>query len=765
MMLGSSRKRPLLPIATSVCSLWIVSALVLSSSALSAQDKAAPAKSPAPAAKADAAEPSAETKKESSAWIATVTLPITDQTASRAIRFATKVLEKARVESAQPVLIFEFRVPPDQKDHGRGSDFSAAFKLASFLSGDKLRGSGGDLGAATTVAFVPQSIEGHAVLAVMACDKILMAPDAELGPAGVDERIITPTIRSAYQEIAGHRKAIPAAVAVKLVDASKELLEVNTDIDQRYILQDELQELKKHRTISSSRVLRAAGQPGSFSGLEARNMGMVGRLVTDRSGLAQALELAPEAIREDLLLSGDLRAIRVDLKGRIKADVADQVIRLISEARTKKDANFVCLWIDSPGGSPADCIRLANFLVGLDPAQVYTVAFIPSEALCDAALVAMGCNQVVMRPQATLGGEGEHVFTDDELQLIRETVREEIAPKRSRSWSLWVAMLDAKLEVFRYTREGDANGTNYYLSAEEAETLAQKQPDLGRWRRGEEVTRPNQAFSADGAKAVEYRLANATVADFAGFKHHFSLEDDPALVEPGWADFLVEALASSGVAVLLLVIGGAALYAELHAPGIGVGAFIAAVCFALFFWSRFLGGTAGWLEVILFVAGLCCLLVEVFVLPGFGIFGLGGGALIIASLVLASQTFLIPHNSYQFAQMQRTLLMLAGATTGIVAAMVLMTRYLPKTPLLGRMVLQPPTEEEAQTIARHEALVDYHELLGMRGTTTTQLVPSGKALIANRPVDVMTEGDFIPRGVRVEVVEVHGNRIVVREVD
>ena len=106
------------------------------------------------------------------------------------------------------------------------------------------------------------------------------------------------------------------------------------------------------------------------------------------------------------------------------------------------------------------------------------------------------------------------------------------------------------------------------------------------------------------------------------------------------------------MAVLLLVIGGAALYIELHAPGIGIGGFVAAVCFLLFFWSRYLGGTAGWLEVSLFVAGVSCLLLEVFVIPGFGIFGLGGGALVLASLVLASQTFLWPRNEYQFEQLE-----------------------------------------------------------------------------------------------------------------
>jgi len=67
---------------------------------------------------------------------------------------------------------------------------------------------------------------------------------------------------------------------------------------------------------------------------------------------------------------------------------------------------------------------------------------------------------------------------------------------------------------------------------------------------------------------------------------------------------------------LLFVIGLVALYVEFSAPGIGMGGLIAGLCFAIFFWSRFLGGTAGWLEVILFLAGVAFLAVELFVLPG-----------------------------------------------------------------------------------------------------------------------------------------------------
>ena len=115
---------------------------------------------------------------------------------------------------------------------------------------------------------------------------------------------------------------------------------------------------------------------------------------------------------------------------------------------------------------------------------------------------------------------------------------------------------------------------------------------------------------------------------------------------------------------------------ELQAPGSAVGGFVAAVCFLLFFWSHYLGGTAGWLEVTLFVAGVACLLLEVFVIPGFGIFGLGGGAMVLASIILASQTSgsLIPHNDYQFEQLQSSLLTVAAVGLGVIVLAALLAQ-------------------------------------------------------------------------------------------
>ena len=426
-----------------------------------------------------------------------------------------------------------------------------------------------------------------------------------------------------------------------------------------------------------------------------------------------------------------------------------------------RDVNFVCLWIDSPGGSVTDAMRLADFLAfQLDPSKVRTVAYVPHEARSDAAIVALACDQLVMHPRAVLGGSGAYEPSAEEVQAVRQTIRKELAPRKGRSWSLVAAMIDPRLNVFRVNRLGDPRDVEYFCDDELAEQL-----EPGKWEKGALITTPGIPLKLTGTQAEEYHLANHLVESFAQFKQYYGLENDPLLVEPGWADFLISALASPGVAVLLLVIGGAALYIELHAPGIGIGGFVATVCFLLFFWSRYLGGTADWLAVSLFVAGMSCLLLEVFVIPGFGIFGLGGGALVLCSLILASQTFLWPRNEYQFDQLERSLLTIAAAGIGVIAVAVLIRKRLPRSRLLGRMMLEPPAGEEAQEIRRREALVDFHELLGTQGTTTTQLTPGGKARFGDLLVDVIADGEVIGRGATIEVVDVRGSRVLVKEVE
>jgi len=690
-----------------------------------------------------------------------VELPVTDRTVRRVRGFIDRALARAKEKQRVPVLIFEFRVGEEGEESAAAGEFIDALKLARTITGE-------DLASVRTVAYVPEKLVGHAVLAAIACEDIVMPAEAQLGPVGAEPGEIGPTERSAYDEIARRRKTVPSLVALWLLDPSERVLKVETPVSREFVSEEGLEELRKRQPIRSVEALRdlIEGQPGELSGSEARRLGLVSFLPSKRTDVAvRALGLPPEAMQEDPTLIGEVRAVRIDLKGPVRSALVHQLQRQIQDEVRENEVNFICVWVDSAGGAPAESIQLARTLAELS-SDVRTVAYVPSRARSDAALVALACDQLVMDPAAELGGSGNYELEPDDVRYVREAIEAPDGPWGHRSWSLVAALIDPGVAVFRCERLDEAG----YFSDAEREALNEKlrrtDPEAKLWKKGaEQITTPGKPLLLDGQRALEYGLASTTVESFAELKQHFGLEDDPTLLEPGWADFLVDALSSWAAGTVLLVIAFVALYIELSTPGIGIGGFAAAVCFLLFFWANHLGGTAEWLEVLLFVAGIGCLLLEVFVIPGFGIFGLGGGALVLISLLLATQTFVLPRNPYQMAELRRSLLSLAGAGVGIAALVAVVRRWLPSTPAFRDVVLAPPEGEEAEVIERRESLLDLDKsFVGTRGKTTTQLTPSGKARFGDLLLDVITDGDVVPRGATIEVVEIQGNRVLVRQV-
>ena len=95
-----------------------------------------------------------------------------------------------------------------------------------------------------------------------------------------------------------------------------------------------------------------------------------------------------------------------------------------------------------------------------------------------------------------------------------------------------------------------------------------------------------------------------------------------------------------------------------------------------------------------------------------------------------------------------------------------MGRSFHRIPVFGRMVLAPPSQQEISALEGERAPTSsgMDWLFEQEGVTTTTLRPAGKARFGDHFVDVVAEGGFIPQGSKVRVLEVGGNRVVVKEV-
>lgn len=137
-------------------------------------------------------------------------------------------------------------------------------------------------------------------------------------------------------------------------------------------------------------------------------------------------------------------------------------------------------------------------------------------------------------------------------------------------------------------------------------------------------------------------------------------------------------------------------------------------------------------------AGLVCLILEVF-LPSGGVLGL---------VAVASSVFGI----YGLFHQGRT-----GPAFGVIAFFIAafwtMFRY-----MIRRLSFPSSLPPDVSTSIDHRIF----DLVGKEGLTVTALRPAGMAIIDGKKVDVVTLGDFIEKDLPVRVVDISGNRVVVR---
>lgn len=437
------------------------------------------------------------------------------------------------------------------------------------------------------------------------------------------------------------------------------------------------------------------------------------------------------------------------------------------EAARERGVDVIIFDIHSPGGFTSVTFELMDMV--LDAKDIETVAYIEKDAISGAALFSLATDTILMRPDARMGDAGEIVMGEDGAFRYTEAKSRSVLAQKARDTAratgrpvaLAEKMTDKDMVVYRATNRN--TGEKRFLSNKEHASMA----DAKDWELGPPIREASKDmfFIANGRRAVELGMADQTVSGKDELAQVLNVQSPIPEVQRSWVDTLVFLLNSSVITFLLLLIGLIALAVELSAPGLGVGGLLSCLCFGLFFWSRFLGGTSGWLEVLLFVMGLLFIAAEVFVIPGFGVAGIMGLTLSLGSLVMASRRITFTDGGINWPALGNDVAIVVGAFAAFIVAVMVLASYMGEIPGLSRLTLHAEVAS-ADSLVISDSPPGWQQVqIGETGITTSPLRPGGKIEIGDLLLDVVSEGDFIDSGQTVRVIAKQGARVVVRPVE
>ncbi|MGK9477345.1 NfeD family protein [Melioribacter sp. OK-6-Me] len=408
-----------------------------------------------------------------------------------------------------------------------------------------------------------------------------------------------------------------------------------------------------------------------------------------------------------------------NIEGDIDLGLAPYVKRIVQEAE-QNTADAIIFRINTFGGRVDAATQIKDAIIN---SKVKTIAFIDKRAISAGALIALSCEKIVMTPGASMGAS---------------TVVDQTGQKQSEKYQSYMR------SEMRATAEKNGRRTDIAQGmVDETIVVADLQDDS------------TKLITLTAEEALEFGMADTILSSIEEIKEAFGYKNVSLItVESNWAEDLIRFLNHPLVSSLLIMIGLIGLYTEIKTPGWGLPGTIGLISLALFFGSGYILELASALEIILFIAGIILLLIEIFIVPGFGVFGVSGIALMIISLFLGlvSDFPLIDWDIISFAIIQLALTLF---TTLVI--MTLMLKFLPKTSVVTKLVLDKKVEQKSG----YGTLPALKDLVGREGIAYTDLRPSGTALIDGKRVDVISEGDYIQRDSPIIVKAVEGMKVIV----
>ncbi len=459
----------------------------------------------------------------------------------------------------------------------------------------------------------------------------------------------------------------------------------------------------------------------------------------------------------------------------VNQDIDPFLVVFLKRSLTRAEeagSSLIIFELNTFGGRVDSALQIASLIGSADWAE--TVAYIPSSSggtgvsWSAGALISFSCNQIIMDGGTSIGAAAPVYQSPQGMVMAEEKVVSAVrgqmaalAEKNGYPLSVALAMVDDDVILYEVeTEEGLRLMTPEEIG--ERERISGIRPEQGKL-----VSAQDKLLTLTAGEMEKYGISSATVNGRDNLYKTLEITASSIVTaERDRADLLIALLSSAAATSLLIMIGLVALYVEITSPGFGIPGTVGLICFAVVFSTSVMIGNMGSLELLLFMGGLILLLIEIFVIPGFGVTGISGIVLILLSLVLSRQDFVIPEFAWQWEIFWKNLLYVSLSLFGALALIAVLMIVLPQSRLFGRLVLNtgalPVAAESKNPSPPSESPVDTIPGPGRTGVVLTDLRPVGKADFDGRVQVVQTDGEYIDRGTEIVVLRKEGLRIVVK---
>lgn len=416
----------------------------------------------------------------------------------------------------------------------------------------------------------------------------------------------------------------------------------------------------------------------------------------------------------------------MDIRSEIDARM-NRYVDLALQRADEINAHLVIINMDTYGGALHDADDIRTRILEYEK-PVYV--FINKDAASAGALISIATDSIYMAPGASIGAatvvEGSTgEAAPDKYQSYMRSIMRSTAEATGRDPRIAEAMVDETLEV-------------------------------------DTISPAGQVITFSTTEAIRYGYCTARVSSIEEILERSNIENyDIIHFELGTAEKIISFFLNPFISGLLILIMVGGLYFELQTPGVGFPLLASFVALVLYLTPHYMNGLAENWEIAVFFIGVALIALEVFVIPGFGIAGIGGLGFTVGSLVL----IMLNNNAFDFFfvdfsdVMRAVFTALAGMLGGILLMFFGGVR-LTDTAAFKRIALETRQISSEGYISKPKT--ENKSFIGEEGTSFTVLRPSGKVLIEDELYDAYTRGDYIAKGEKVVVVSDEGSSLRVK---